>query len=321
MALDDFQNKLNEAQGLGEILDFLGFGGEELPWEDEKYSKNEAFWKPIDLMPSRWNELYPYRLLVVDSSKGNGIFGEGFFVGSFLGDFSKDNSGIQYVLGHQEMSGSWELTLPITPQQLQIQDQFAINTSATMRGIVEEHNGIKFKMSSAQGTTGIWPNRPTVGGIPKPPSALASVFGGALNSLNKVADNFKRIGRAFSGDHPAKIAPAVTPAKSDVGSYSTGYFQAMLLGQFLERYAQLKKNPNYKHLRLVFDIPKQNKSFIVTPVNFSLRQNAQKPMEYMWNMQLKAWKRIELTAPAPASNELFKLGKSNLFARLSGTIA
>ena len=202
---------------------------------------------------------------------------------------------------------------------LRIADHFAINTSATMRGIVEEHNGIKFKTISAQGTTGIWSNKPTIGGLPKASSFLGSIFGGTLNQFSNVLDDMKRVGRAFSGSHPASVTDATRPSADPSTIYSTGYYQALLMGQFIERYAQMKKNPKNKHLRLIFDIPKQNQSFVVTPVNFVLEQNQQKPMEYLWNVQFKAWKRIKLQAPPPADTRLPTL-TANGFLRMTGTI-
>lgn len=317
------QNFINKELGLGQnTTDSFG-GLQRLPWQNDT-GEGEAFWKPIELKPDRWNKLYPYRLLVIDITQKGNVYtadNSGVRVSSKKASFNEpDSGGIQYVLSQQVQTGNWELTLPITPQQLQIQDQFAINTSATMRGVVEEHNGIKFKMISAQGTTGIWANKPTIGGVPKAPGNLGAVFGGALSNFSNVLNDFKRVGRAFAGDHPASVEPATPPEGHPSTAFSTGYYQAMLLGQFLERYAQLKKNPRNKNLRLVFDIPKQNKSFIVTPVNFGLRQNAQKPMEYMWNIQLKAWKRVTLDSPAPLRNELFDLDP-NVMSRIVGTVA
>src|SRR5690606_37353573 len=44
----------------------------------------------------------------------------------------------------------------------------------------------------------------------------------------------------------------------------------------------------------VFDVPKNNESFVVTPVAFNVYKNQTKPMEEMFTLQLKAWKRINL---------------------------
>ena len=297
------------------------FNAGELPWANMDHTK-EAFFKPLNIAADRWNKLYPYRLIVIDITRPQEILGNSGF-GTLRNKRSKvdaPNGGIEYVLTQEVTNGSWELNLPITPQMLRITDQFAINTSATMRGVVEEHNGVKFKMISASGTTGIWAARPTIGGVPKGSSAIGSIFGGTLSQFSNVLDDLKSVQRAFSGKHPASVTPAQPPSETGPGSFSTGYYQALLLGQFLERYAQAKKNPRWKNMRLVFDIPKQNQAFIVTPTSFNSEQNQQKPMEYLWSMQLKAWKRIELEPPAAAAINLPSLD-ANLFQRISGTIA
>ena len=107
---------------------------------------------------------------------------------------------------------------------LRIQDQFAINTSSTMRGIVEEHNGVKYKMISASGTTGIWAQRPTIGGVPKSPTSLGSIFGGTLTQFNTVLDDLQRVKRAFDGSHPASVSDAQTPGDHPSTLFSTGYY-------------------------------------------------------------------------------------------------
>lgn len=290
-----------------------------LPWNVN--DNTDAFFNPQKIDGKRWDKLYPYRLLVVDARDPSKIVG-GAPGGQLQTKRSKSASpdgGIQYVLTQEIANGSWEFNLPITPQMLRVQDQYAINTTATMRGIVEEHNGVKFKTISASGTTGIWSNRPTVGGVPKAPTSIGSIFGGTLSQFNNVLDDLKRVKRAFDGSHPSSVANASRPEETDSSVFSTGYYQAMLLGQFLERYAQEKKKPQNKNWRLVFDMPKQNQAFVVTPVSFNLEQNQQKPMEYLFSFQLKAWKRIQLDSPAPASTELPQL-TANTFQRILGTI-
>lgn len=318
--IKDTRNFVDNALGTSQT-ETSSFGGtQKLPWNNNE--PNEAFFKPLDIDPARWDKLYPYRLLVIDITEPDKILGGAGTGGTLVNKKSKverPEGGYQYVLSQKITNGSWELNLPITPQMLRITDQFAINTSATMRGVVEEHNGIKFKTIAAAGTTGIWSQRPTIGGIPKSLTSLGSIFGGTLSQFSNVLDDMKRVGQSFSGNHPASVTDAERPIKDPSTIFSTGYYQALLLGQFLERYAQAKKNPKNKNWRLVFDIPKQNQSFIVTPLVFNLEQNQQKPMEYLWNVQFKAWKRIDLESPPPATQELPKL-TANVFQRINGTL-
>ena len=310
------------------ISSAVGFSSpkaQKLPWDLK--DQNEAFFKPLDIDADRWDKLFPYRFLVVDIEDAGKIVGNSSFGSGGLGTITSkksahilpDNKGISYVLTQEIANGSWELNLPITPQMLRITDQYSINNTPTMRGIVEEHNGVKYKTISASGSTGIWARRPTIGGVPKSPSSVGSIFAGTLSSISNVLNDAKRVKKAFSGSHPASVSDAKTPHQDSSTIFSTGYYQALYMGQFLERYAQAKKDPKNKGWRLVFDIPKQKKSFIVTPVMFSLEQSQQKPMEYIWSIQLRAWKRISLESPQPASNELPKLD-ANTFQKIVGTI-
>jgi hypothetical protein len=74
----------------------------------------------------------------------------------------------------------------------------------------------------------------------------------------------------------------------------TGYYNARYLDQFLVQYAIAKMDPRNSGWRLIFDVPKNGESFVVTPVSFNVFKNANKPMEEQFTMQLKAWKRINL---------------------------
>lgn len=322
----DVQNFVKKAQGFSGAESFLG-GDIALgvPWHNNTQAKNDIFWRPIELDPERWNKLYPYRLLVVDI-RDNSVLGEGgtsLFNGTgILEGGGSSESGIEYVITQTAQPGRWEVVLPITPQQLQIQDQFSINTTATMRGIVEEHNGVVFKNIVANGTTGIWPRKPTKAGNISRPSSIGSVLGGTLEAFNQLADNFDRAINGFNGEHPNKAPDQTKPEDTGSGLFSTGYYQALYLGQFLERYAQLKKDPTNKHLRLVFDMPKQNQSFVVTPVAYNFNQNQQKPNEMLYTMQFKAWKRINLKEEVTPNNldSLPNIVGPNFFQRVNNTI-
>ena len=298
-----------------------------LPWDPEDRS---VFWNMIELDPIRWNKLYPYRLLVVDvTTSPPSVHGIG--VNKSLkkqgmvtkASSTKAEQGLEYIVTQVARGGAWECVLPITPQQLKITDQFAINTSATMRGVVEEHNGVKFKTISVSGTTGIWPRKPTIGGRIAQPSIIGSIFGGTLESaqsltkgINALSNTITKTAESFTG----KKKTAENP-KPESNNFDTGYYQCLFMAQFFEQYAELKKNPKNKNLRLVFDIPKQNQSFIVTPVMFEMAQSEQKPNQMMFSFQLKAWKRINLEEDSqPSGGELPSLD-ANAFQNIVKTIA
>ena len=304
---------------LTDITETSEFQDTQYPWKIK--DPKEVFWKPVSIKADRWNKLFPYRLLVIDITEPNKIYGAGFSARgrstTVIGE-----EGAVTIIQHLDTNGSWVFNLPISPQQLQITDNYAINTTATMRGITEEHNGVKFKTISASGTTGVWPRRPTVGGLPKSQNSLQTIFSGTVSAFEGVLDSASKVARSFDGSHPATVSKAQKPEDvGDGGLEGTGYFQAMMLGQFIERYAQEKKKPENKNLRLVFDIPKQNKSFIVTPVQFSLKQSEMKPSEHLWSFNLKAWKRVDLKQSVKIETaELPSAVSANVFQRIIGTI-
>jgi len=269
------------------------------PWSRQQ----DSFFAPIDLEPFRADGVFPYRLVVIDVTKGDTVVGG---AGSTVQvtKYTSDTGGVSYSTNN--VTGKWEFTLPITPQQLSITDQFAINTTATMRGVVEEHNGVKFKIISASGTTGIWPTRDRFTD-PNAGSGI-SLFGGtaeALGQLGRAADTLQNGG---------KTKPKTLDFKKD--ETNTGYFQALMLQQFLEQYAMAKKNPANKGWRLVFDCPKTNESFVVTPMQYNVTKSQRSPGEHLYNMQFKAWKRIEIGAGlSPKGNNLQKLDP-NFFQKI-----
>lgn len=256
-----------------------------LPWSDVQ----SAFFPFIAIKPERWDQLFPYRLLVIDTRKGNQVVG-----GTNSAKVTVTNSDTNSIVSFEPLGKKWVFTLPISPQQLKITDQFAINTTATLKGVLEEHGGLKFKTIFAQGTMGVWPYRQSVTAPPSSPSVLESIFGGTLEAVGELVGQVNRVINAATSGHPAGKPAARRPETSAQGSTSTGYYQALALQQFLEQYAEAKKNPANAGWRLVFDIPKQNASYVVSPEMFDWSQSVTKPMEIMYTMQLKAWRRIDL---------------------------
>jgi hypothetical protein len=226
-------------------------------------------------------------------------------IGSIFSSLTKDSE-IEFVMSQSPLDRQWSYRFPITPQSISVVDQFAINTTPTMRGVVEEHNGVKFKNITMSGTTGVLPNKPSVAPYPSTPP-FGGFFAGAIESAQKLAKQFDKLKKAFGGGNTSK---AKRPGQVDKSIFYTGYYQALRLSQFLERYATAKKDPANRHWRLVLDIPKESQSFIVTPVSFSLQKSQQSPMEYIWSLQLKAWKRIELETPPPAVNIIRRRDRS-----------
>jgi hypothetical protein len=278
-----------------------------LPWKGSQVGNgstpvDSSFFKYINPDPSLWDKLCQYRLLVIDSSNNNKVIGGGDT--SVVNIEPLGNA----TLAFTPQTSAWIFNLPITPQQLSISDIYSINTSMTLRGVMEQHSGVRLKNITIQGTFGVWPGRPSIVNPPGTPSVLQSVFGGTLSAAQNVATQFQsiinNITTGSNASKPVTIRPdsSITgndititdPSNPEYGGYGTGYFQTMMLTQFLEQYAEAKRDPANASWRLVFDIPKQNQSFVVTPVGFTWNENANRPMEINYNLQLKAWRRIDL---------------------------
>jgi hypothetical protein len=250
--------------------------------------------------PNLWDKLVDYRIVVIDTANGNRVVG-----GNLIGDVEINPLG-NGTLSFTPMSTAWEFFLPITPQQLSISDAYSINTSATLRGILEEHSGTRFKTINIQGTFGVWPGRPSITKPPGTPNVLQSVFGGTIAAAQNVATQFtsiiNNITTGSNASKPVTIRPDTTAPSETIsnandpeyGGVGTGYFQQIMLSQFIEQYSEAKKNPANASWRLVFDIPKQKQSFVVTPVAYTWTENVNRPMEINYNIQFKAWRRINL---------------------------
>jgi hypothetical protein len=291
--IDPSVNNVIPASSLSSLLGTPGVNAARntpLAWQSS--SITSPFFQFINIDPTRWNQLYPYRLLVIDVTNNNLVVNGG--KPSDLAINVTKGNGTTTVIDYQGFGAQWAFELPITPQQLTIQDMFSISTSATLRGVIEEHNGVKFKMINAAGTMGIWPGRGSVVAPPTSPSILQSVFGGTLEAFGNLANQVQATINVATGKSAAPKPITPLPETSTNGLVSTGYYSAMKLQQFLEQYAEAKKNPANAGWRLVFDIPKQNQSYIVTPMQFNWQQSQAKSMEILYSFQLKAWRRIDL---------------------------
>jgi hypothetical protein len=118
-----------------------------------------------------------------------------------------------------------------------------------------------------------------------------------------LTNQVNRVINTLTTNHPANKPTKVDPGSDNApgGYHGTGYYHAMMLDQFLDQYAEAKRDPENRHWRLVLDIPKQNRSFIVTPVIYEWNQSEAKPNEILYRLQFRAWKRIDLNEKVEVS--------------------
>ena len=306
-----FSDNLNQiGQNLEPLRASLGFvsslnptkrTADQFPWGNGgSAGQPNSFFKPLDIDAERWNKLYPYRLAVIDISKGNSIVSS-YNPSAPKTSAFKENYKIKkseygsYLIEFETTTTEWVYNLPITPQQIQITTPYAINTSATLKGVLEEHGGTRFKSINMAGTFGIWPFRPQKSLSPGSPGVFGTLFAGTLENANLLAGQVNRVINSATSNHPVSKPTALKPGDNgDLPKQSTGYYQCLLMDQFLEQYAEAKRDPKNKNWRLVLQVAKENQAFVVTPVQFTYFKSSESPNEYKFNLQLRAWKRISL---------------------------
>ena len=288
------------------------------PWS--AFNNEEVFFRRKDIKGENWNKFFPYRLMVIDVNESS----KGGYKPVSTGLQVRQDITTQTIEGRttvtvQPMGNTWVYTFPISPSKLTIVNPFAIRTTSTLQGVLEEHNGTKFKTINISGTTGVWPNRPSLNKAAEPSSSIAaSLFSSSFSALSNVASSVNRLKNIAGGNHPASTPKAPKPENALLEQ--TGYYQAQLLEQFLEQYTIAKKDPANKSWRLVFDIPKKNESYIVTPLMYVSDQNKEKPIEWLYNIQLKAWKRIDINSPTGSISPTKIQLNANAYQRILGSI-
>lgn len=138
--------------------------------------------------------------------------------------------------------------LQIPPQNLDQEEIFAVEVTATFRGVVVEHQGSTLKDIRISGNTGISPFR-TTGGV------LATTGKPVLSSGRSGYEEFNKL---------------------------RSYFRA-----YVEQ-KRVKGRTSDGELRLVFDNYKDAESLFVEPQRFSMRRDKGSPMTYTYDIQLKA---------------------------------
>src|SRR5690606_6195187 len=221
-------------------------------------------WVHTEIDPSNWNKEFPYQLLIVKKAKD----------------------------GYNTLR---TFTLPIPPRSMSIQLPFAVVNNITLDGITEEHAGAPVRFISFDGTTGVAPFRRTNARAPESSlaalnAATGGVFGGTIeatqNLVNAVSNAF---GKYASNTHNASESGLTKDVNNQDGipEMSTGYAQFHLLREFLEGYAAMKLNKDNRDVRLALAIWKDSAVYLVTPISFDLRRDANSPYEYQYSLRFK----------------------------------
>lgn len=283
MSWTDLTPKANGSPGDSAATAFLENASEWTITTDKDFkdltNERDAWWFIPPIQPLNWDQSFPYQLRILEEDKP----------------------------GHYVQRGNFIFTLPIPPEALSVQTPYAIQTHVTLGGIIEEHNAAPIKMISLSGTTGVMPVRPSmeVSGWGK--ASSLGIFGGVISNAQQttnaaldVASDFSGVNKKFQAGVLSAIEMGDGNRKEDLIN-GTGYYFFKSLEVFFENYVWMKKHEKGRNLRLAWCQWKDQYIYLVTPVVFSVDRRADRPLEYRYSLQFKAWKRVN---PASIGNGL-----------------
>ena len=199
------------------------------------------------------------------------------------------NSIVSGTIGElASVSSFTELKLNINPQNITITDPFAISILPTQTGYAVQHAGNIIRDITISGTTGVHPKR-GAGGLVR--GTLGQMVAGTRRKTdpttgrsvnNKVPVAFQGGTGIFTGERP-------------------GYVHFHLLHNYIKAYVQLKADPQWKNMVLVFNNKKDGESWIIEPISFTMLRSSRMPISYQYNIVLKALVKTTYQPPGAAN--------------------
>ena len=141
-----------------------------------------------------------------------------------------------------------EFDLPITPQEINQDEEFAVSFNPTQGGTVVNHSGNKYKTLIIAGTTGVAPYRGTLG-----------------------VDKYT----GLSLGNPDDL------------QYRSGYEVFQHFRQWIKAYHEAKSKAGTTDIRMLWKNYKDWEFLYVEPRKFTMRRNAQRPLLYDYNIQFR----------------------------------
>jgi hypothetical protein len=231
-------------------------------------------WEVAVAKEERWDQLFPFQFIVLKRlEKG----------------------------GYEALN---RYTLPIPPEAMTIRLPFASELTITPGGAVEEHNADPIRHISIRGTTGVLPARPA-GAVVQSRNFAQSVFAGTIMAVDNLRAEAERLAGTMQRVAQGEKSQTVITASELEGELrgTTGYYQFVLLQQFLEEYVRSKKNGgSAKDLRLGFAHWKMGYVYLIKLNNFDVTQDKESPLQYNYDIQMTAWGRTTLVSGEAAVN-------------------
>lgn len=215
-----------------------------------------------------------------------------------------------------------KFTLPINPQNIQITVPFAVQTTVTQQGIVEEHNSAPIRIITISGTTGVLPVQ-ALGQVPQNTNnVLQYIFRNTIQQIRGLEREAKRTINTIFGSPTRYSGPLNYQKINDVPD-TTGYNFLHTMVRFFDTYQAYKKTREGSSWRLALHMHKDKMYYDVTLKEYSIIKSAG-TLEYNYTIRLEAWRRhaepIGNESPSPISIKPDKAANMNILARIINSI-
>lgn len=233
--------------------------------------QSDPFWTHAEIDVFRWNQSFPYQLILVK------------------------RDGNQYI--RDAVAQKWTFTLPIAPSAISYDMPFAIRSAPQLSGFYEQHGGAPVRNISLQGTTGVLPLK---GSAPARSNSFGGgIFAGTISSITRTA---QAVVTLAGQSKPNIVTDEELLDQRGAIAKTSGYYQFRKLQEFFENYAAFKKTDAARDYILAFAVWKDQSVYLVTPTRFSVARSADSPYEYPYSLSFRAWKRVNLQQSEPSAN-------------------
>lgn len=250
----------------------------EMAAQNTSPEQEDPFWTHEEIDAARWNQIFPYQLILVKQDKD----------GKYIQEQSSD----------ADQAKNWVYTLPFPPEAINNGMPFAIAGNVTQGGYAEEHGGAPIRNISFSGSLGVLPLRPSAA-TRREDNMAQAIFAGTIEQTTRVADSAQNLAGNFQGSDSAFTPNLVEDStfqdadadRTNVAKTS-GYYQLRLMQEFFENYVKFKMTEKGQPYRLALCIWKHQAVYLVTPTAFNSSFNANSPLEPTYQLNFRAWRRI-----------------------------